>query len=90
MTDARPADARLDYRFFRALYVLTSRLVLANLFLIAWNELFYRHGDTRIFLLTTTVLALGVSLASSMVAYRLFKRRGGKIEKTSPPSSAAP
>lgn len=84
-TSVRPAEEYADYRFFRFLTLGSSRLVLAGLFFVAWNLLFYRHWETLIFLLTTTAIALFVSLAAGMVAYMLYKRRGGRVEKTPPP-----
>lgn len=88
MDEAQPAEAHADYRFFRYLALGASRLVVACLFLVLWNLLFYRHGPTLIFLLTTTAWALGVSLVAGTVAYALFKRRGGRVEKTPPPLGA--
>lgn len=41
--------------------------------------------DVPIFLLTTTALALALSLTAGMISYSLFKRRGGHIEKTPKP-----
>jgi hypothetical protein len=87
--DLQPAEARGDYRFFRFLAVGGSRLTLAGLVFLAWYILGYALWRTQvevhIFLLTTTALALFLSLAAGMTAYSLFKRRGGKVEKTPKP-----
>lgn len=83
----RPAEDYADYRIFRLLTVGSSRLVLAGLFFAAWNLAFYQDRATLIFLLTTTGLAVVVSLLAGFIAYFLFKRRGGKVEKTPPPTA---
>lgn len=62
-----------------------ARLVVACLVLVAWNLAFFRQRETLLFLGNSLFLALGVSLASALVAYLLFHRRGGRIEKTTPP-----
>lgn len=82
---ARPAEDYGDYRFFRFLALNSARLVVACLFLIAWNLAAFRQWETIIFLGNTLALALGLSLVAGTVSYSLFKRRGGKIEKTPPP-----
>ncbi len=81
----RPAESHADYRLFRFVALGTSRLVLACLFLVLWNLAFFRDRATLVFLGSTGGLALAMSLIAAMVAYMLFKRRGGKVEKTSPP-----
>lgn len=80
---ARPAEAYADYRFFRALSMMTAKLTLAGLFFIAWAAAFaFGHRwQTSIFLASTTALLLVLSLVSGLVAYMLFKRRGGEVEK---------
>jgi hypothetical protein len=83
--DARAAEDFLDYRLFRWFALNSARLVLAILFLVAWNLAFFRHYDTLIFLGSTGGLALAVSLLAAMVSYTLFKRRGGKVVKSQPP-----
>lgn len=79
----RPAESYPDYRFFRALSLMTAKLTLAGLFFIAWAIAFaFGHRwDTSIFLASTTALLLFLSLVSGLVAYLLFKRRGGQVEK---------
>lgn len=97
----QPAEARADYRFFRFLAVSGSRLTIAGLVFSAWRILVYGDlrkftsegpliSETLIFLLNTTALALVLSLVAGIVSYSLFKRRGGKIEKTAPPPGADP
>ena len=85
MEAPRAAEDYGDYRFFRFVTVASSRLVIAILFLVGWNLVFFRQRETLIFLGSTGVLALGLSLVAAMVAYMLFKRRGGKVEKSKPP-----
>jgi hypothetical protein len=81
--DPRPAEDHADYRFFRFLARATARLTVAGLFFIAWAALFAtgHRWDTAIFLASTTALLLVASLVTSMVAYMLYKRRGGTIIK---------
>jgi hypothetical protein len=85
----QPAEARGDYRFFRFLAIGGSRMTLAGLVFLAWYIVAYRMSrtavDVPIFLLSTTAVALVVSLIAGMTSYTLFKRRGGKIEKTPKP-----
>ena len=85
----QPAEAYGDYRFFRFLAVGGSRMTIAGLIFLAWYLVAYAMWrnpiDVPIFLLTTTALALIVSLVAGMTSYSLFKRRGGKIEKTPKP-----
>jgi len=85
----QPAEARGDYRFFRFLAVFGSRMTIAGLVFLAWWLLAYRLWrtpiDVPIFLLSTTAVALVLSLLAGMTSYTLFKRRGGKIEKTPKP-----
>lgn len=92
----QPAEARADYRLFRFLAVSGSRLTIAGLVFSGWRILVYGDlrkitsdgpviSETLIFLLNTTALALVLSLVAGIVSYSLFKRRGGKIEKTPPP-----
>lgn len=81
----RPAEDHGDYRLFRWLAANGARLVVACLVLVAWNLLFFRDRTTLIFLGSSAFLALGVSLLAALVAYTLFKRRGGKVEKSLPP-----
>ena len=87
LEDEQPAEQRADYRFFRFLAVGGARLTVAGLLFAAWHLAWNRQPlhDTVIFLLSTTALALLVSLVAATVSYMLFKRRGGKIEKTPPP-----
>lgn len=79
----RPAEDHADYRFFRFLARSTARLTVAGLFFILWALLFAagHRWETGIFLASTTALLLILSLATSMVAYMLYKRRGGLIVK---------
>lgn len=83
------AEAYIDYRFFRFIALNGARLVMACLFLLAWNLLFFRDRETLIFLGSTAGLAVAVSLLSATVSYTFFKRRGGKVEKTPPPGPAS-
>ena len=81
--DTSAAEQRADYRFFRTTAVYSAKLTLAGLFFIGWAALF--AGANRypvvVFLGSTTVLLLLVSLAASMTSYLLYKRRGGVIQK---------
>lgn len=80
---AQPAESYPDYRFFRGLSLVTAKLTLAGLFFVAWAAAFaFGHRwQTSIFLASTTALLLVVSLVSGLIAYMLFKRRGGQVEK---------
>lgn len=64
-------------------------MTLAGLVFLAWYLVAYRMWrtpiDVPIFLLSSTALALVISLVAAMTSYTLFKRRGGKIEKTPKP-----
>lgn len=88
--DEQPAEARSDYRFFRFLALSGARLTVAGLVFVAWYVAAYVLWGTAVtpgvFLLTTTALALIVSLVAGMVSYSLFKRRGGKIIKGEEPA----
>ena len=88
----QPAEAHGDYRFFRFLALGGARLTVAGLVFAAWHVAWNRDPlhETVIFLLSTTALALVVSLVPATVSYLLFKRRGGKIEKTPPPTGYGP
>lgn len=80
------AEDHTDYRFFRWVALNGARLVLACIFLVAWNLAFVRDRDTLIFLGSSGFLALAASLLSALVSYTLFKRRGGRVEKGSRPT----
>lgn len=84
----QPAESHRDYRFFRFLASFGAKLTIAGLVFTAWRLLWYRDpfSDTVAFLLSTTLVALLVSLVGGFVAYYLFKRRGGRIEKSGPPT----
>lgn len=62
---------------------------MAGLVFLAWYlvayAMFRRPVEILIFLLATTMIALVLSLAAGLAAYVLFKRRGGRVEKTPPP-----
>lgn len=85
-----PAESHRDYRFFRFLAGFGAKLTIAGLVFTAWRLLWYRDpfSDTVAFLLSTTILALMTSLVAGFVAYYLFKRRGGRVEKSEPPPLA--
>lgn len=93
MEERIPAEARGDYRFFRFLAANGARVTVVCLFLIAWNLAFYYPRDknegTLVFLGSTAGVFLGISLLAALVSYSLYKRRGGKIEKTVPPPESA-
>lgn len=86
METLQPAESRSDYRFFRFLAINGARLVMASLFLIALNLAYARDRETIVFLGGAALLAVAVSLVAAMTSYLLFKRRGGKIEKTPKPA----
>jgi hypothetical protein len=81
----RPAEEYGDYRAFRWFALNGARLVVACLFLVGWNLAFVRHRETLVFLGSTALLALGVSLVAATVSYSLYRRRGGQVVKTRPP-----
>jgi len=78
----RPAEDFTDYRVFRWFALNAARLTVAGLFLIGWNLLWVRDRNTLIFLGSTTGLAVAVSLLAALTSYMLFKRRGGRVEKS--------
>ena len=81
----RPAEEYADYRFFRWFALNGARLTVACLFLVLWNLVWFQDARTLVFLGSTGGLALAVSLVSALVSYTLFKRRGGRVEKSRPP-----
>lgn len=86
MEPGRPADDYADYRFFRWFALNGARLTVACLFLIAWNLAWFRDRETLLFLGSTGGSAVAVSLLAALVSYSLYKRRGGRIEKSTPPA----
>ena len=83
---SRPAEDYADYRFFRLLTVGGARLVVACLFLIGWNLLVDPSRRILLFLGNTALLGLAVSLVFGTLAYTMFKRRGGRVERSKPPA----
>lgn len=90
--EPQPAELRTDYRFFRFVARFSAQLTVAGLVFALWHLIQYRDplGHAFIFLLATTAQALVVSLVAGIFAYVLFKRRGGRIEKTPPPPGMGP
>jgi hypothetical protein len=86
----QPAEQRRDYRAFYRITRFLANLTLAGAAFLLWYVAAYWAWDrpitVGIFLLTTTLLAMLLSLVFGLVAFLLFKRRGGKVVKSEPPA----
>jgi hypothetical protein len=90
----QPAEQRRDYRAFHRVTRVLANLTLSGAAFLIWYLVAYRAWgrdvSIGIFLLTTTILAMMLSFVTGLVAFLLFKRRGGQVVKTEPPAGFEP